>query len=73
MRSAAHRDEPQVGTVVIRQRRVRLAAMRSERAASDLEKTLGRTSLLILAALSLAAVAWRGDRFCPVANRGLRH
>jgi hypothetical protein len=30
--------------------------MRSERAASDHEQTLGRTSLLILAALSLAAV-----------------
>jgi hypothetical protein len=58
-RSAAHRDEPQVGTAVIRQRRVRLGAMRSERAASDHEQTLGRTSLLILAALSLAAVAWR--------------
>jgi hypothetical protein len=29
-RSAAHRDEPQVGTAVIRQRRVRLAAMPPE-------------------------------------------
>jgi hypothetical protein len=34
--------------------------MRSERAASDHEQTLGRTSLLILAALSLAVVALAG-------------
>ena len=34
--------------------------MRSERAASDHEQTLGRTSLLILGALSLAVVALAG-------------